>query len=571
MKRMFPYLRPYLPRISLGLAIKFTGTIMDLLLPWILSYMIVDVVPLREVPRIVFWGGAMVACAAVALITNIVANRMASWVAQHTTEALRHDLFSKISHLSCGQIDSFSIPSLESRLTSDTYNVHQMIGMMQRLGVRAPILLIGGIFITLMLEPVLALILIAVLPLIALVIYGVSKKGIPLYTRLQQGVDAMVRTVRENVTGIRVIKALSKTDYEKERFSSVNSEVVRREKTAGITMALTNPLMNLFLNVGLTVVIIVGAFRVDSGLTQPGKILAFLTYFTIILNAMLSITRMFVMLSKGTASAERIREVLDTPEDLALLPSDDMDGAYHIIFDRVTFSYQKKEANLRDISFRLKRGERLGIIGATGCGKSTIVSLLMRLYDADAGEIRIGGQRVEAIPPEVLHTKFGVVFQNDILFADTIAENIDFGRGLSREQIEKAAACAQAMEFIQSLPDGFEHRLTAKGTNLSGGQKQRLLIARALAGDPEILILDDSSSALDYKTDSLLRQALAREYPGVTTIVIAQRVSSILHADHILVLEEGRELGYGTHPELMESCELYREISRSQMGGGEVA
>ena len=571
MKRIFPYLRPYLPRISLGLAIKFTGTIMDLLLPWILSYMIDDVVPLKEVPRIVFWGGAMVACAAVALITNIVANRMASWVAQHTTEALRHDLFSKISHLSCGQIDSFSIPSLESRLTSDTYNVHQMIGMMQRLGVRAPILLIGGIFITLMLEPVLALILIAVLPLIALVIYGVSKKGIPLYTRLQQGVDAMVRTVRENVTGIRVIKALSKTDYEKERFSSVNSEVVRREKTAGITMALTNPLMNLFLNVGLTVVIIVGAFRVDSGLTQPGKILAFLTYFTIILNAMLSITRMFVMLSKGTASAERIREVLDTPEDLALLPSDDMDGAYHIIFDRVTFSYQKKEANLRDISFRLKRGARLGIIGATGCGKSTIVSLLMRLYDADAGEIRIGGQRVEAIPPEVLHTKFGVVFQNDILFADTIAENIDFGRGLSREQIEKAAACAQAMEFIQSLPDGFEHRLTAKGTNLSGGQKQRLLIARALAGDPEILILDDSSSALDYKTDSLLRQALAREYPGVTTIVIAQRVSSILHADHILVLEEGRELGYGTHPELMESCELYREISRSQMGGGEVA
>ena len=571
MKRIFPYLRPYLPRISLGLAIKFTGTIMDLLLPWILSYMIDDVVPLKEVPRIVFWGGAMVACAAVALITNIVANRMASWVAQHTTEALRHDLFSKISHLSCGQIDSFSIPSLESRLTSDTYNVHQMIGMMQRLGVRAPILLIGGIFITLMLEPVLALILIAVLPLIALVIYGVSKKGIPLYTKLQQGVDAMVRTVRENVTGIRVIKALSKTDYEKERFSSVNSEVVRREKTAGITMALTNPLMNLFLNVGLTVVIIVGAFRVDSGLTQPGKILAFLTYFTIILNAMLSITRMFVMLSKGTASAERIREVLDTPEDLALLPSDDMDGAYHIIFDRVTFSYQKKEANLRDISFRLKRGERLGIIGATGCGKSTIVSLLMRLYDADAGEIRIGGQRVEAIPPEVLHTKFGVVFQNDILFADTIAENIDFGRGLSREQIEKAAACAQAMEFIQSLPDGFEHRLTAKGTNLSGGQKQRLLIARALAGDPEILILDDSSSALDYKTDSLLRQALAREYPGVTTIVIAQRVSSILHAAHILVLEEGRELGYGTHPELMESCELYREISRSQMGGGEVA
>ena len=571
MKTVLYYLKPYIPRMSLGLLIKFTGTVMDLLLPWILSYLIDDVVPLESIPLILFWGGAMVLCAAVALITNIVANRMASWVAQHTTEAMRHDLFSKISYLSCGQIDGYSIPSLESRLTSDTYNVHQMIGMMQRLGVRAPILLIGGIGITLMLEPVLSLVLIAVLPLIALVIYGVSKKGIPLYTKLQQSVDAMVRTVRENITGIRVIKALSKTDYEKDRFSSVNAEVVRREKKAGVTMALTNPLMNLFLNVGLTIVIIVGAFRVNGGLTQPGKILAFLTYFTIILNAMLSITRMFVMLSKGSASAERIREVLDTPEDLSVSASEDAEADSHVSFSHVRFSYQKKEDNLQDISFRLKRGESLGIIGATGCGKSTIVSLLMRLYDADAGEIRIGGRLVQSIPPEVLHTAFGVVFQNDILFADTIEENIDFGRGLPREQIEKAAECAQAMEFIRSLPDGFEHRLTAKGTNLSGGQKQRLLIARALAGQPDILILDDSSSALDYKTDSLLRQALAREYRDTTTIIIAQRISSILHADHILVLEDGRELGYGTHEELMTSCELYREISRSQMGGGEVA
>ncbi len=571
MDRIFQYLKPYLPRMSVGLIIKFVGAIMDLLLPGILSYIIDNVVPLKNVPLIFFWGGVMIFCAAIALITNIVANRMASWVAQHTTEALRHDLFSKISYLSCKQIDEYTIPSLESRLTSDTYNVHQMIGMMQRLGIRAPILLIGGILITLLLEPVLSLVLIAVLPLIAFVVYGVSRKGIPLYTKLQQGVDAMVRTVRENITGIRVIKALSKTDYEKERFSTVNGQVVIREKKAGMTMALTNPLMNLFLNLGLTAVIVVGAFRVNGGLTQPGKILAFLTYFTIILNAMLSITRMFVMFSKGSASAGRIREVLDTPEELSIGRPDSIDVSYHILFHHVTFSYQKKEDNVRDISFRLKRGETLGIIGATGCGKSTIVSLLMRLYDVDSGEIRIDGQKVESIPAEVLHTKFGVVFQNDVLFADTIAENIDFGRKLPREQIEKAAQCAQAMEFIRSLPDGFEHRLTAKGTNLSGGQKQRLLIARALAGNPEILILDDSSSALDYKTDALLRHALAAEFQGTTTIVIAQRISSILHADHILVLEEGRELGYGTHEELMDTCELYREISRSQMGGGEVA
>ncbi len=574
MRKVFEYLKPYLPRMSVGLLIKFTGTIMDLALPWILSYMIDDIVPLKDVGLIFIWGTAMIVCAVIALVTNIAANRMASWVAQHTTQTLRHDLFSKISYLSCKQIDDFSIPSLESRLTTDTYNIHQMIGMMQRLGVRAPILLLGGILVTLTLDPLLSLVLICTLPLIAAVMVYVSKKGIPLYIHLQRGVDEMVRTVRENISGIRVIKALSKTDYEKERFAKVNSEVVRREKKAATTMALTNPVMNLFLNVGLTVVILVGAFLVNANMSQPGKIIAFMTYFTIILNAMLSINRLFVMYSKGTASAARISEVLNTPEDLKTqkVPEDlNEEGTYHILFDDVSFSYQKKEADISHISFRLKRGETLGIIGATGAGKSTITALLMRLYDADSGRIMIDGKPVESIPPEELHTKFGVVFQSDALFADTIAENIDFGRKLSKEQLLRAAECAQAMEFIRSLPDGFEHRLTARGTNLSGGQKQRLLIARALAGDPEILILDDSSSALDYRTDAKMRQALKQHYANTTSIIIAQRVSSILHADHILVIEDGKELGYGTHEELLQRCDIYRQIAESQMGGGEIA
>lgn len=574
MRKVFEYLKPYLPRMSVGLLIKFTGTIMDLALPWILSYMIDDIVPLKDVGLIFIWGTAMIVCAVIALVTNIAANRMASWVAQHTTQTLRHDLFSKISYLSCKQIDDFSIPSLESRLTTDTYNIHQMIGMMQRLGVRAPILLLGGILVTLTLDPLLSLVLICTLPLIAAVMVYVSKKGIPLYIHLQRGVDEMVRTVRENISGIRVIKALSKTDYEKERFAKVNSEVVRREKKAATTMALTNPVMNLFLNVGLTVVILVGAFLVNANMSQPGKIIAFMTYFTIILNAMLSINRLFVMYSKGTASAARISEVLNTPEDLKTqkVPEDlNEEGTYHILFDDVSFSYQKKEADISHISFRLKKGETLGIIGATGAGKSTITALLMRLYDADSGRILIDGKPVQSIPPEELHTKFGVVFQSDALFADTIAENIDFGRKLSKEQLLRAAECAQAMEFIRSLPDGFEHRLTARGTNLSGGQKQRLLIARALAGDPEILILDDSSSALDYRTDAKMRQALKQHYANTTSIIIAQRVSSILHADHILVIEDGKELGYGTHEELLQRCDIYRQIAESQMGGGEIA
>lgn len=568
MRMIFHYLRPFVPRMSLGLTIKFIGAIMDLLLPWILSYMIDDIVPKGDMGLIAFWGAAMILAAIIALVTNIVANRMAAWVAQHTTESIRHDLFDKISHLSCAQIDRFSIPTLESRLTSDTYHVHQMLGMMQRMGVRAPILLIGGILITLTLDPVLTLVLVCTLPFISILVFLVSKKGIPLYMKLQRGVDTMVRTVRETVSGIRVIKALSKTEYEREHFSQVNGSLVKKEKKAGYTMALTNPLMNLFLNLGLTAVIVVGAFRVNSGLTQPGKIIAFLSYFSIILMAMMAVTRIFVMYTRGSASGSRIAEVLNTPVDLQVNPAPSQETPYHVVFDNVSFSYGKKEPNVENISFQIKKGETLGIIGATGCGKSTLISLLMRLYDADSGQILIGGKPLDSIEPEILHTKFGVVFQNDVLFADTIYENIDFGRHLPREEIEKAARCAQAMDFISSLPNGLSHMLTAKGTNLSGGQKQRVLLARALAGSPEILILDDSSSALDYKTDAALRQALREEYSGITTIIIAQRISSILHAHHILVLDEGKELGYGTHSELMESCPVYREISTSQMGEG---
>ncbi len=570
MKTIFAYLKPYIPRMSLGLFIKFTGSVVELLLPWILSHMIDQVAPKKDMGLIALWGLAMVATSVVAWLANILANRMAAWVAQHTTQSIRHDLFEKISELSCGQVDAYSIPSLESRLTTDTYNIHQMLGMMQRIGVRAPILLVGGVLITLTLDPVLTLVLVCTLPLITLLVFTVSRKGVPMYGALQKSVDNMVRTVREAISGIRVIKALSKVDYEKERFAGVNAQVVEKETRAGMTMAITNPMMNLLLNLGLTAVVVVGAFRVNAGLTQPGKIIAFLTYFTIILNAMMALTRIFVTFSRASASGQRIAEVLATPQDLALVSAPAADSPHHVEFQGVTFSYGKKEPDVEEINFRLGRGETLGIIGATGSGKSTIIHLLMRLYDPDSGHISIDGRPVRSIPSQELHTKFGVVFQGDVLFADSIYNNIDFGRGLPREAVEKAARCAQAMEFISQLPKGLDHMLTAKGTNLSGGQKQRVLVARALAGSPEILILDDSSSALDYKTDAALRQALREEYQGVTTVIIAQRVSSILHAEHILVMEEGRVLGSGSHQELLDCCSVYREIAASQMGlGGE--
>lgn len=592
MRKVIEYLKPQFAWMCFGISIKFVGAIMDLVIPWILAHLLDVVVPTEDHGAIFLWGGAMLLSAVLALVTNIIANRIASLVARDTVRSLRHDLFSKICLLSCRQTDEFTIPSLESRMTSDTYNIHQMLTMMQRMGVRAPILLLGGIGITLMMEPVLTLTLIGTLPLLALVVWWVSKKGIPLYTKLQQSIDRMVRTVRENITGIRVIKALSKTEYEKKRFDDANQNVVACEKKAGITMALTNPAMNLLLNIGLTLVILVGAYRVNAGVTQPGTIIAFLTYFTIILNALMAITRIFVMYSKGSASAQRICAVLDAPVDLKVIEKEPLKEVLketettdnrlfygvqerekppHICFYHVNFSYYKKKENVSDIHFAIRRGETLGIIGATGSGKSTIIRLLMRLYDVDRGGVYIDGKDVRAMEPDELHRKFGVVFQNDILFADTIYENIAFGREITREEAASAARCAQAGEFIDALSDGLDHMLTAKGTNLSGGQKQRVLLARALAGNPEIIVLDDSSSALDYKTDSLLRQAIREEYQGVTTVIIAQRVSSIRHADHILVLEAGQEIGYGTHEELIRTCEVYRQISHSQMGGGQDA
>jgi len=567
MKRLFVYLKPYLPMMSIGLVIKFLGTMMDLLIPWILAHIIDEVAPKGSISSVFMWGGAMIGCAALALFANIVANRMATRVAAETTRSIRHDLFSKMMVLSCGQIDDFTIPSLVSRLTSDSYHVHHMVGMMQRLGVRAPILLLGGIIVTLMLEPALAMVLILVQPLIFITVYVVSKKGIPLYNKLQQAVDQMVRSIRENITGIRIIKALSKTNYEKERFNTVSGEVVKREKRVGLTMSITNPMMNLFLNLGLSFVILVGAYRVNGGLTKPGVVIAFLTYFTVILNAMLSISRIFILASKGLASFNRIAEIIDTPEDLLIEEISPIVTENHIVFDNVTFSYHKNQANLTKIDFAIKPGETLGIIGPTGSGKSSIIKLLLRFYDVDQGAVRINGRDVRSIPRVELHKMFGIAFQNDILFADTIAENIDFGRGLPLEQIMFYSELAQAGDFIDSLEEGWHHNLTIKGANLSGGQKQRVLISRALAAKPKILILDDSSSALDYRTDAKLRKSLLQHFDETTTIIIAQRISSIMHADHILVLEEGEIIGSGTHQELMKTCEAYIEISRSQLGG----
>ena len=552
--------------MSVGVLTKFLGTVVELLIPWMLSYILDNIVPLKDTKRVLIWGLYMTICAVLALLMNIYANRVAASVARDTTRAVRHDLFKKISYLSCRQIDEFSIPSLESRLTTDTYNVNQVIGMMQRMGIRAPILLIGGICITMTMEPVLTLVMISVLPFITLVVWLVSRKGIPMYGYLQKGIDMMVRTVRESIAGIRVIKALSKVEQEKEHFAQVNAEVVRRESRAAIRMGITNPMMNLLLNIGLTLVILVGAYRVNEGSTQPGVIIAFLSYFTIILNAMLTVTRMFVMYSRASASAGRIQEVLETPEDMELTDEPKKNEEEHIVFENVSFSYKNKSVkNIDNISFKLKKGETLGIIGATGSGKTTIINLLMRFYDPQKGQILMEGHDSHDITRKSLRAAYTMVLQDTWLFYGSIYDNIAFSRpDATPQEVIEAAKAAKIHNYIMSLPDGYDTIVNGDGLNISQGQKQMLTIARAMLSDAKMLILDEATSSIDTQTEQLIQNATLNLLKGRTSFLIAHRLSTIRQADLILVVKDGKIVEQGKHEELLKKGGYYHDLYSKQ-------
>ena len=569
MKILFKYLRGFYRRMTVGFLIKTTGTVVELLIPYILTHILKNVIT-KSVSDILLWGGAMLVCAVIACVCNIVANRMAARVSRNFAESMRKDLFIKTLHLSASQTDKFTIPSLESRITTDTYNVHHFVNMMQRLGVRAPIMLVGGIGITLFMDAYLALAMIAVLPFIFVTVYFISKKGVPLYTRVQKSVDGMIRVVREDAQGIRVIKALSKTDYEHRRYDAVNKALIKDETRAGVVMGSVNPIMTVLMNVGSVAVIALASGRVTSGLSDPETVVAFMQYFTLISMAMMSVTRMFVMYTKCAASARRISEVFDADEDIKVCEKTefpDVATESHILFSNVSFSYKGVKDNLKEISFSLPKGGRLGVIGATGSGKTTLIKLLLRFYDVSNGGIFINGENIKTIEKSRLYAMFGSAMQQDFLYADTIAENIRFGRDIGDNEVVEAAKIAQADNFITDFAEGYDHLLTPHGSNISGGQKQRLLISRALAAKPEILILDDSSSALDYKTDAALRSALSEALVKTTVITVAQRVSSVKDCDIIIVLDEGEIIGMGKHADLLEDCEEYREISESQMGG----
>ena len=582
MRRVVGYMGGQAGWIALSMSAKLLAAVGELLIPFVLEHVIDRVAPSGSMGTAALWGLVMVLLALAVRQCNLFANRTAVSVSGSCTLRLRQDLFVRTMSLSGAQADRFGLPSLISRMTSDSYNIQNFITSIQTVGVRAPILLVGGICVTLAMDRALASILCVMAPVLMGVVVAVSRRGVPLYGAVQRELDGMVRVMRENITGVRVVKALSKEERERRRFHDCNDRLTRSDLKASLIMALPGPLVQLCLNVGLVLVVLLGARRVDSGAAEPGVILAFLTYFNLILHSVMSFNRIFLLLSKASASARRIEEVLDAGEELPVLPLTEerrRENGALLEFDRVSFTHQwggaadaasfaggERSKCLGGVSFRLGRGETLGIIGATGAGKSTILHLLLRFYDADEGGVYVDGRDVRTYDRAALRKKFGTVFQNDIIFAETLADNITLGRDLSREAVRQAAEDAMAAGFIAEKPGQYGYAADIRGANLSGGQKQRLLIARALAADPEILLLDDAASALDYRTDAALRRSLRERHGGAAAVIVAQRVSSILSADQILVLEEGRVIGQGRHEELLECCPAYREIYRVQMG-----
>lgn len=576
MKFLFENMRRYLSGVILAIFLKLIGTISELTLPYILEHIIDTVVPAGILSQVFLWGSLMFAAAVCAWLLNISANRCAIQNAHRISYDIRQKLFQKTINLNGSQFDTVGLPSLISRMTSDSYNVQSAAQQLQSLCVRAPMMLLGGLLMTMLMDFRLSCILIVMLPLLIAVTIFVSYRGIPMFQTVQKKLDSVVRIMRENITGIRVVKALSKTEYEKKRFAAANHEMARCDIAAGTVMAIPGPFMQTCLNIGLTLVVLIGASRVNEGLSEPGVILAFLTYFNMITQGVMGLNRIFLSLSKASASAGRIEEVLSMDTEQKVLPLDAApkpQGDEFLRFEHVCFNYGRtglagssREKALDDISFAVRKGESLGIIGPTGCGKTTIVNLLMNFYDADSGAVFVDGRDVRTYPKDALHRKFGVAFQNDMIFQDTLRENIRFGRDLAAGSEAKAAEDAMAGEFIRSLEQGLDYSADIRGANLSGGQKQRILVARALAANPEILVLDDSSSALDYKTDAAMRGAIQRNHSDSTLILIAQRVSSVMGLTHILVMDNGKCIGYGSHQELLESCPAYREIYQAQMG-----
>ncbi|SEB40165.1 ABC transporter ATP-binding protein [Paenibacillus sp. GP183] len=543
----------------------------DLLLPAIMAKIIDEGVSGKQMNIILQLGGLMLLITTIGAISATGRNILASRVSQNFGADLRSDLFRKIQSLSFENLDKFNRASLVTRLTNDVTQVQVFVNGMMRVFVKSPMIAIGSLIMAVRLNPQLSVVLVVVVPIVALLIVMNMKVGYPFFMKVQKALDRVNSIMREYLSGVRVVKAFNRFDYEVDKFQLANTEYQNRYTVALRAMAIFSPGITLTVNLGIVAVIWLGGIWVSTAQMQVGHIIAFINYMTQILFSLMTISMVFTMFVRAKASTGRIIEVLSQENKMSWEPAADETGTQQgrVDFENVDFSYEGSSGAsvLRDITLTCMPGETVGIIGSTGSGKSSLVGLIPRFYDANAGSVKVNGQDVKHIDPKQIREKVAIVPQKTVLFTGTISENIRFGKqDATQEDMEQAAKMADAHEFISSFPEGYETRLGQGGVNLSGGQKQRISIARALIRQPEILILDDCTSAVDAATEANIKKALKQYAKGLTCILIAQRISSVMDADRIVVMDNGQIAGMGKHDELMESCEVYREIFQSQIG-----
>ncbi|SDA15397.1 ATP-binding cassette, subfamily B [Ruminococcus sp. YE71] len=576
MLKLFGYLKKYRLEAVLAPLGKLLEAIFELIVPIVMKRIIDTGIHGADKPYIYKMGGLLLMLGVLGLASSLTAQYFAAKAAVGFGTELRSALFRHINTLSHSEIDRLGSTTLVTRMTVDINAAQQGVNMLLRLFLRAPFIVVGALIMALTVSVKLTLIFLVFTPVIWAVIWVITKRTVPMYGAIQKGLDRTSMIVGENISGVRVIRAFSRQSDERARFKQSTRRLQDRQLAAGREAAVMSPLTYVFVNIAVMLLIWFGGVNVNTGSMTQGDVIALVNYMTQILLSLIRLAELIQSLTKAQTSSERIREVFaihTTLSDRGNKPVKAVKDSPAVEFRDVTFGYSDSERSaLEGISFTAGRGETVGIIGGTGCGKSTLVNLIPRFYDATGGEVLVNGVNVKKYPFPQLRGAIGIVPQKAVLFKGTVRENMQWRKkDASDSEIERALETAQAADFVHEKPEGLRHMIEQDGRNLSGGQRQRLTIARALTGDPEILILDDSASALDLATDAALRRAIAEKTCGMTVFIVSQRVSSIRNADKIIVLDDGSIAGQGTHAELMKSCRVYREICRSQLTEEEVS
>jgi ATP-binding cassette subfamily B protein len=571
MKELIKYLKPHWKFAVLAPLLMFLEVICDLMQPSIMAKIVNEVVNKGELTNVIRMGSTMIGISLIGVVGGIGCSVTSSIASAGFGTDVRSEVFKKVQNFSFANLDKFKTSSLITRLTNDIVQVQNIVLMSLRMLVRAPLLCIGGIIMAVSINAKLGIILIIAIPLLSVSIINIVKRGFPLFGVVQRRLDKINDVIRENLSGVRVIKAFVRADLEKSRFKEANDSMVEVSLKAGRLMMLIMPIMMLIMNFSVVAVIWFGGIQVSSGTMNVGEIMAFINYLTQILFSLMMITMMIANYSRAKVSADRINEVLNANIDIkdAEDASEEPIMNGRVVFENVSFRYPGASGNpvLKNISFTANPGETVAILGATGVGKSSLVNLIPRLYDATEGRILIDGRDIKSIKLETLRNAISVVLQESILFTGTIKDNILWGKdGASHEEVVEAAKGAQAHDFIMNFPQGYETIMGQRGVNVSGGQKQRISIARAIIKKPPILILDDSTSAVDMTTEAKIQKAFKQLMKDTTCIVIAQRISTVLEADKIIVLENGEIVAVGKHEDLLESSPVYEDIYISQIG-----